>query len=115
MNEMASIDLGHDHFLYYHQWSPDRDLNPHYEGIEDIEKFSASIEHLHAQTGKRCVGGITFDTPEIQHALEISRSRGGFGSAVWQVESWEPLTISPSVLCSCGDHGFIRNGRWEVA
>ena len=28
---------------------------------------------------------------------------------------WEPLTISPSVLCQCGDHGFIRNGKWVVA
>jgi len=36
--------------------------------------------------------------------------------AVWQVESWEPLTISPSVLCLiCGDHGFIRNGSWVPA
>jgi Family of unknown function (DUF6527) len=38
----------------------------------------------------------------------------------WQVESWEPLTISPSVLCSldkggCGAHGFIREGKWVPA
>lgn len=38
---------------------------------------------------------------------------------VWTVESWDPLTISPSVrACSGPDgaeclHGFIRNGRWE--
>lgn len=31
----------------------------------------------------------------------------------WTVESYEPLTLSPSLLCNCGHHGFIRNGRWE--
>jgi hypothetical protein len=104
------IDLGHDHVLRFHQWSPDRDLNPQYDGVPDVERFGASIEHPSAQTGKTCVGGITFDTPEVQVVKAVSK---GFNGPVWQVESWQPLTVSPSVLCSCGDHGFIRNGRWE--
>jgi len=34
----------------------------------------------------------------------------------WTVESWAPLTISPSVACRvCGHHGFIRDGRWVPA
>lgn len=34
----------------------------------------------------------------------------------WAVESEEPLTLSPSILCrACGDHGFIRNGKWVRA
>lgn len=34
----------------------------------------------------------------------------------WKVESEEPLTLSPSILCrACGDHGHIRNGKWEKA
>jgi hypothetical protein len=109
------VDLGHDHRLIYHSWAPDRDLNPQYESVADIDKFGAAIEHPHAVTGERCVGGITFDTPEVQRVLTISRSYGGVNGAVWQVQSWDPLTISPSILCSCGDHGFIRNGRWEPA
>lgn len=39
-----------------------------------------------------------------------------FGGSIqtWTVESENPLTLSPSILCrSCGDHGHIRNGRWE--
>lgn len=32
----------------------------------------------------------------------------------WVVESEEPLTLSPSLLCTtCGHHGFIRSGKWE--
>lgn len=31
----------------------------------------------------------------------------------WVVEKMDPLTLSPSVLCTtCGNHGFIRDGRW---
>lgn len=36
----------------------------------------------------------------------------------WKVESWEPLTLSPSLLCmrkECGTHGFIREGKWVPA
>ncbi len=34
----------------------------------------------------------------------------------WAVESADPLTISPSILCgSCGTHGFWRAGRWVPA
>lgn len=37
-------------------------------------------------------------------------------SDLWTLVSWEPLTIAPSILCGqCGDHGYIRNGRWESA
>lgn len=36
--------------------------------------------------------------------------------ATWTVESWEPLTLAPSLHCThCGDHGFIRGGKWVPA
>lgn len=33
----------------------------------------------------------------------------------WEMSSEDPLTLSPSLLCSCGDHGFIRDGGWAPA
>lgn len=34
----------------------------------------------------------------------------------WQVQSLDPLTLAPSVLCrKCGLHGFIQNGKWVSA
>ena len=33
----------------------------------------------------------------------------------WKLESADPVTVSPSLLCSCGDHGFIREGKWVPA
>lgn len=104
---MEKMDLGHEHYAYFTAWAPDRDLNPQYEGIEDVECFGLTIEHPSKSTpGQKCVSGITFDTPTARR-LKV-RENG-----LWQVESWDPLTVSPSLLCMCGDHGFIRSGRWE--
>ncbi len=33
----------------------------------------------------------------------------------WQLESLDPLTLSPSLLCGCGYHGFIKQGKWIPA
>lgn len=34
----------------------------------------------------------------------------------WQLVKAEPLTVSPSILCSgCKTHGFIREGKWVEA
>ena|ERR1019366_2374971 len=37
---------------------------------------------------------------------------------VWQRQSKEPLTLSPSIAClsvGCGLHGYIRDGKWAPA
>lgn len=99
------IDLGHDRELLFIGWHPDRTLNPQYEGIEDVEKYMAIITHKKPD-GSLCDGAIRFDSP-------AARALGQ--APLWTVESWEPLTISPSLLCHCGDHGFIRNGQWVPA
>lgn len=52
-----------------------------------------------------CMGGITLDVPAAE----------GLSGARWQVQSMAPLTVSPSLLCQCGDHGFIRDGKWVPA
>jgi hypothetical protein len=100
------IDLGHDHKLWFFGWHPDRELNPQYETKPDIERAGATVGHKKSD-GSDCLGGIWFDVPE---AFELVGGR-----AVWQVQSWEPLTVSPSLLCHCGDHGFIREGKWVPA
>jgi hypothetical protein len=33
----------------------------------------------------------------------------------WDILSESPLALSPSFLCHCGFHGFIRDGRWVPA
>lgn len=63
----------------------------------------------HECTDRVSAGGVNFDTPE-GHAARPGEPPSHF----WQVESWDPLTISPSIRCLvCDNHGFIRQGRWE--
>ena len=100
------IDLGDDHALQWIRWVSDPDLNPHYAGIPDVEKHAAHVRH-NTPTGDYCMGYITI---ESETARRVST-----GNPTWDVESWDPLTLSPSLLCSCGDHGFIRDGRWVRA
>ena len=52
--------------------------------------------------------GVYFDTEHGRKTMP-DRSR-------WTVESRDPLTLSPSILCKrCGHHGYIRNGQWVSA
>jgi hypothetical protein len=103
----TAIDLGAGHELRFTCWRPDCELNPQYDGLPDVEKFGAIIDHP-APNGTSCSGGIIFDG-EVQRRLMPDRPR-------WTVEQWDPLTLSPSVLCTaCGDHGFVRDGKWVAA
>ena len=104
-------DLGDGHWLKFACWAPDRGLNPQYAHLPDVEKYAAIVYHRRPD-GQMCMGVITLDGP-VSRELEPDRSR-------WQVASWDPLTVTPSLLClakdeagrECGDHGFITNGRW---
>lgn len=104
---MSKLDLGLDHVLEFYSWSPDMALADNasrYAAIAHllpVDKYGAFVHHKKAD-GSSCSGSIVFDS-------EAARFNGREG---WQVESWEPLTVSPSLLCSCGDHGYIRNGVW---
>lgn len=110
MEDPPDLDLGDDHKLWFTAFSPDRKLNPQYDGIPDCEKMGAVVSHINKDTGAQCWSGINLRTPEMEELL-----RRGFykESHVWSVDKWEPLTLSPSLLCKlCGDHGFIREGKW---
>lgn len=99
------IDLGQDHFLKFLGWHPDRDLNPQYENIPDIPKCCGFIGHS-TKEGKHCTSAVHFNLPNVDKIFKPEQ--------IWQVLSWEPLTLSPSILCKrCGDHGFIENGKWR--
>lgn len=51
-----------------------------------------------------CVGGF------------CTRQEGNTaGVPIWDLESIDPITLSPSILCGCGHHGFIKNGKWVQA
>lgn len=74
------------------------------------------IELHELDDGTVCGGSVLFSMPygaaAVPHAEGVQPR--------WRVEQLDPLTISPSVLCSpelggCGHHGFIRDGRWTAS
>lgn len=92
--EPYDLDLGDNHTLTYAPFG-------------GIEKHGAIIGHQKPD-GSACRCYINFDTPEIRATYVDPRE-----AKFWQVGSWDPLTLSPSILCMiCGDHGYIRGGKW---
>lgn len=90
MSTERHLDIGGNHVLIL--------VTP--EGA--TEPAGADVKHL-TPGGKPCTGWVAFDVP-AHGRLPADRK--------WQVESWEPLTLSPSLLCGCGDHGHVVQGRW---
>lgn len=107
------LDFGSGVRACWTSWGPDRDLNPQYADVPDVDRFGLIIDHPDARDpSQRHASGITFDGP-VQAQVAPNTPR-------WQVESWEPLTLSPSILCTiekggCGLHGYIRGGLWVPA
>lgn len=104
MTDQDVLDFGSGYSGRWLGWSPDRDIPSNaerYAGIADIEKAMLLITCPHGD------GGIHVDVPGVKEV---------FGDHVWHVESWDPLTISPSIhRLECGCHGFIREGKWVSA
>jgi hypothetical protein len=101
------LDLGHDHAMRWSSWRPDRKLNPQYADVADEPRYGATVRHL-TPTGAECFGAITFPS-DAQRRIDPY-------AATWDVVSLDPPTFTPSLLCnSCGDHGFITDGRWVPA
>lgn len=100
-----TLNLGNNHWFGFVQWAPDRQLNPQYDGIPDVAKYGGFHIHPKPDGNGYCMGSITFES-ETANKIDAGRPK-------WKVESWEPLTLSPSLLCrSCNSHGFIQNGQW---
>lgn len=99
--EHKHIDLGFDHKL---SWI--------IRGANDDTRIGAIIDHPSLKDGSMCSGGIQWAGSEWQDAnpdKDVSKGR-------WELHSLEPLHVEPSILCmTCGDHGFIREGKWVVA
>lgn len=68
--------------------------------IEDDKGNWIGIDEFHYnEKDDLCCGWVPFNGPRA-----------------WTVESLDPLTLSPSLLCPrCHHHGWIRNGSWVEA
>lgn len=91
-----SIDLGDGHTLEFANFAGQ-------------ERVGATITHKKPD-GTDCPGWIAF----AGRAWANGFAPGSIPA--WTVEQDDPLTLSPSVLCrACGDHVFVRGGKWVRA
>lgn len=98
------INIGNDHYIAYYT----------YAGSKENETSSIGFTIVHKKpNGKWCVGSVMFDLPEAQRFRTMMPN--GQLSAVWDLISREPLHVEPSIACSCGDHGYVRDGKWQPA
>lgn len=80
-------------------------IRPVVETTDGEDQPAGWIEAHRNSDGQWCVG-----------SMFRRGARTGEGRAQWDVVSEDPLTLTPSVLCrKCGNHGFIRDGRWVAA
>ncbi len=92
----GAIDLGEGHWIT---------LSRYEDEISGLSDYHLTPE------GKVCAGFIAFEG-----RAWARKFADGLAGHAWKVECEDPLTLSPSLLCrACGDHGFIRNGRWVRA
>ena len=90
------IDLGDGHRLVF-------------SGYEGEARVGGNV--MHTPIEGKCSGDGWIAFEGRSWARSFNRQ-----ITVWTVESDDPLTLSPSILCrACGDHGFIRNGKWVRA
>ncbi len=90
-----TIDIGDGHTLAFASY-------------QDDPRTGANVIHTRPD-GSICQGWISFRGGAWDRAF-----KGGVPS--WDVVEREPLTLSPSILCrACGDHGYVRGGKWVRA
>jgi hypothetical protein len=108
--ERGDFDLGSGFSYSFFSWKPERDLNPQYDGIPDVEKAGITI-----WKDGELVGSCHFDTPEVR------RVPGLHSGHWWKLLSLDPLHIEPSIQMydqktrKPSHHGFIRGGKWVQA
>lgn len=94
------INLGHGHSMVF---ATRYGHEPEHVGVI-VNHPLAPDDEVCAWLG-HCHGWVVFDIP----------ANAADDGPKWTVVSASPLTLSPSLLCHCGDHGFIVDGQWNPA
>ena|ERR1035437_6435042 len=90
------IDIGNGHSIRFAEYNGEKRV-----GLTDYHK---------RPDGSNCAGWISFEGRAWANAFK------DVPIPTWKVLQLEPLTLSPSLLCrTCGDHGYITNGKWVKA
>jgi hypothetical protein len=72
--------------------------------INKADEEIGIVEVHRLPNGNLCGGSVFWTDPQ-----------DGKEHPLWLVVQADPLTLKPSILCDCGHHGLIENGRWRNA
>lgn len=114
MSDEQEVEIGEGFSYVFFAFDPDRDLNPQYENVPNVDRAGVSIKR-----NGETVGACWFDTPETR-AIPWTEER-----KFWTLVSEEPLHIEPSIQMYRWDpatkthipthHGYIRGDQWVWA
>ncbi len=87
-----------------------RDYPAHLYGVLDL-----GTRHFVRPNG--AVGYLWWhDCPAVEHVSWNWFGPGWREASGHVIVAHQPLTVSGSLICTyCGDHGFIRQARWDPA
>lgn len=89
------ISLGHGHWL---QWTE-------FQGV----RCGGVIRHLDSKAESGLCAGSFWTDDRYNKAC-------GTKHAIWMLTgAADAPTLSPSFMCHCGDHGWVRDGKWVPA
>jgi len=99
------MDLGHGHTLQFTSWSPDRELNPQYDGIPDIPKIGAIVDTGAQRTAVSTKAALSLGVTETALAQDRSITiRGSAGEQLTahihrfaQLEVGGEITHNPDI------------------
>lgn len=114
-DEQDWIDLGDDHHFVWldgstatHEERFPETTHPSAGDGRPVTRCGIIVDHRNPNTGERCAGAVMF-------AKVLNPSEHEAKRPIWECVNLDPLHLEPSILCSCGDHGYVRDGRWQRA
>ncbi len=85
-------------------WLDERNCLEFVRWKQESEPYMARWWHKTPSDEGWCAESFAWRTPDPSFS----------GRALWELQTFSPLTVSPSLLClDCGAHGFIRDGKWD--
>jgi hypothetical protein len=126
-SETYDLDLGSEVYLRWTWGVQDGHDDLPYKDRPRTEKPIGAQLHWPDEGSPSHIGGggITFSSAPENYRVHVNSVTGEKREyPTWDVQSWAPLTVTPSILThghqtrtghTTDKHGFIRYGRWEPA
>lgn len=110
------FDLGDGYRYKFLTWNPDFSIASNAAKWAHLAHLIKRHPVVGATISHRCRTESGVHEGAIYFRTVLTKAVPSFDKC-WDVQSWAPLHISPSLLshCPCNSHGFIRGGRWVKA